>query len=132
MIYVDTSAFLSIFNTKDLNHKSAAIEWEKLVYSKESLICTNYVLLETFSLLQNRSGMMAVSVFQEDIIPVIKIEWVTVEIHNIGIKSLITANRRELSLVDCISFEVMRNLAIKKVFTFDKHFKEQGFICLPL
>jgi len=39
----------------------------------------------------------------------------------------LTAARRQLSLVDCISFEVMRRRGIKTAFTFDDHFAEQGF-----
>jgi predicted nucleic acid-binding protein len=37
------------------------------------------------------------------------------------------ANRRSLSLVDCVSFVVMRQLAIRDAFAFDRHFEEQGF-----
>jgi len=35
--------------------------------------------------------------------------------------------RKKLSLVDCVSFNLMRRLGVKKVFAFDPHFKEQGF-----
>jgi predicted nucleic acid-binding protein len=45
--------------------------------------------------------------------------------------ALLTANRRQLSLVDCVSFEMMRRLGIKTAFTYDRHFSEQGFECLP-
>jgi predicted nucleic acid-binding protein len=40
---------------------------------------------------------------------------------------LLVANRRDLSLVDCTSFEVMRRNGLEVVFTFDPHFHEQGF-----
>jgi predicted nucleic acid-binding protein len=33
--------------------------------------------------------------------------------------------------VDCTSFEMMRELGIHNAFTFDRHFAEQGFTCLP-
>lgn len=33
--------------------------------------------------------------------------------------------------VDCISFEIMRNLGMKTIFTFDSNFEEQGFHCIP-
>ena len=45
--------------------------------------------------------------------------------------ALLTANRRQLSLVDCISFEMMRRLEIKTAFTHDRDFAERGFECLP-
>jgi predicted nucleic acid-binding protein len=44
---------------------------------------------------------------------------------------MLAAVRKKLSLVDCVSFETMRVLKVTTAFTFDRHFKEQGFICLP-
>jgi predicted nucleic acid-binding protein len=34
---------------------------------------------------------------------------------------------RDLSLVDCVSFEIMRDLGIATTFSFDDHFAQQGF-----
>lgn len=45
--------------------------------------------------------------------------------------ALLAASRRKLSLVDCVSFEIMRTLGIKTVFAFDLHFAEQGFKSIP-
>ncbi len=75
--------------------------------------------------------MEAVRVFQEDIVPVLNIKWVDEIIHKIGISSLLAASRRRLSLVDCVSFEIMRQMGFKVAFTFDSHFRDQGFKCLP-
>ncbi len=63
--------------------------------------------------------------------PVLKVEWVDETIHQVGIASVLAAARRGLSLVDCVSFEIMRRLGIKTAFVFDHHFDEQGFECLP-
>jgi len=43
----------------------------------------------------------------------------------------VTADRRQLSLVDCSSFETMRRLGIKKVFSFGEHFREHDFEVIP-
>jgi len=44
-----------------------------------------------------------------------------------GVAALLTAGRRQLSLVDCVSFLTMRRLNLKMAFAFDRHFTEQGF-----
>jgi len=69
----------------------------------------------------------AVRQFQEDIVPILPVESVAPEIHRVGIAALLAASRRNLSLVDCVSFEVMRDFGIKSVFTFDDHFRQYGF-----
>ena len=88
---------------------------------------SNYILLETLALLQNRLGMEATRAFHDDLLPLINIEFVSSGAHRSGVAALLSASRRDLSLVDCVSFEVMRTSGINTVFAFDKHFKEQGF-----
>lgn len=130
-ISIDTSAFLAILNRDDDNHKAAKKLWKDLLYSDNVFISNNYVLVESFALIQRRLGIEAVRNFQEDILSLINIEWINDETHKAGISALLTASRRKLSLVDCVSFEIMRNSGIKTVFTFDPHFSEQGFKCIP-
>lgn len=129
--FIDTSAFLAVLDADDENHQKAKKKWEDLIYEEETLICSNYVVIEAFALIQNRLGMKAVSAFQEDVIPMLTIEWADESVHQAGVTSMLAANRRELSLVDCISFDIMRRLGIKTAFAFDRHFKEHGFECFP-
>jgi predicted nucleic acid-binding protein len=130
-VFVDTSAFLAVLDADDTHHVHARQVWQDLVTQKEPLVCNNYVLVETFALVQSRLGMMAVSILQNDIQPLISVEWVDEATHRAGASALLTAHRRQLSLVDCTSFETMRQLGIQRAFTLDQHFAEQGFDCLP-
>jgi len=125
--FVDTSAFYALLDADDENHAGSARVWREIMESDEAVVTTNYVLVETFALVQSRLGLDAVREFQEDIVPVLQVEFVTSEIHRLGIAALLAAARRNLSLVDCISFEVMRNSGIKSAFAFDSHFREYGF-----
>lgn len=129
--FIDTSAFIAILDADDNNHSRAKQEWLKLISSEANLISSNYILIETIAIVKKRLGITAVMAFHENILPVIDIEWIDETVHKIGISVLFSASRRKLSLVDCISFEIMRKLAIKNAFTFDSHFKEQGFHCFP-
>jgi len=126
-IFVDTSAFFALLDRDDLNHAKALKCWQAILEREETLITTNYILIECFALIQNRLGMDAVRAFQEDIVPLLVTEHVGPETHKSGIAALLAAGRRKLSLVDCVSFEVMRDLGIKTYFAFDPHFSEQGF-----
>ena len=129
--FVDTSALLAVLDADDQNHPKAKKQWETLIYGDSSLVSTNYVLIETFALVQHRFGIKAVNTLQEDVVPLLTIEWVDQSIHQEGLMAAITAGRKKLSLVDCVGFTVMRRMGIKAVFAFDKHFKQQGFRILP-
>jgi len=126
-VFVDTLAFLAVLNADDFHHQEAAAAWKSIVEKGAPLFTQNYVVLETFAVLQNRIGIAAARGFIEDIIPVMHVEWVTEADHGQGITAVLTAARRHLSLTDCVSFSIIRRLGLRKVFCFDKHFMEQGF-----
>lgn len=77
-IFVDTSAFLAVLDASDRNHKAAKPFWARIIISGENvLLCHNYILVETSAVLLRRIGMKAVRVFEQDIIPILHIIWVT-------------------------------------------------------
>jgi predicted nucleic acid-binding protein len=126
-VFVDTSAFLAVLDADDSNHQAAKGVWEKLLAGGTSLVCSNYVLVETLALVQTRLGMAAVQTFQHDIEPLLEVAWIGEAGHRAGVAALLTANRRRLSFVDCVSFQTMRQLDLDTAFAFDQHFDEQGF-----
>jgi predicted nucleic acid-binding protein len=129
-VFIDTSAFYALLDRDDTNNRKATKVWTGLLGAEHTLVTSNYILVEAFALMQNRLGLEAVRGFQEDILPLINIEFVSQEMHRSGIAALLSASRSSLSLVDCVSFEFMRSSGIKTVFAFDNHFKEQGFAVL--
>jgi predicted nucleic acid-binding protein len=130
-IFVDTSALYALLDRDDGNHPKAKKAWGEFINPENTLVTSNYVLVETFALLQSRLGFDAVRGFQEDMFPTLHVEFVTPGIHRLGVTALLSASRRGLSLVDCVSFEVMRDLGMKTAFTFNSHFREQGFDVTP-
>ena len=130
-IFIDTSAFYALLDRDDRNHQKGKKAWMEIVGDQPTLVTSNYVLVETFALLQSRLGLEAVRGFQEDVVPIVQVEFVTPEMHRAGTAALLSAGRRGLSLVDCVSFEIMRDSGVKVAFAFDSHFNEQGFDVIP-
>jgi uncharacterized protein len=130
-IFIDTAAFLAVLNADDQFHHAASQSWAKILSSDTTIFSSNYVILETTTLLQHRFGIESLRLFERDILPIIIIVWVDESIHKQGMSALLTANRRNLSLVDCTSFEIIRQIGVDNVFTFDPHFHEQGFSVIP-
>ncbi len=130
-IFVDTSAFVAVLDGSDKNHKPAKQFWEMTIKRGDVLVCHNYILVETSALILLRLGMEAVRVFEQDIIPILRIIWVTKEVHSAAVSAQLMAGRRTLSLVDCVSFEVMHRTGVRKAFAFDRHFRDYGYEINP-
>ena len=129
--FVDTSVFLAALGKDDINNILAAETLAELVENGEQLITTNYVLVESYALIQRRMGMNAIRDFQSHILPALTLVWISAEEHQHALKSFLSENRRNLSFVDCSSFDTIQRVGIDKVFTFDSHFREQGFEVIP-
>lgn len=129
--FVDTSAILPLLNRADSDYLAARRVWQTLAVEQAELITSSYVMVESVALIQSRLGMDAVRDFEEAIAPLLQIVWISEAIHQKGEAALLTANRRQLSLVDCISFVICHDRRLERVFAFDAHFAEQGFACLP-
>lgn len=130
-VFIDTSAFYALLDRDDVNHVRAKKAWTELLDNDSALVTSNYIVVESLALVQNRLGLHALRAFHEDLLPLVNIEWIDEPIHRSGLSALLAASKRRLSLVDCVSFEVMRKERIKTAFVFDPHFKEQGFHCIP-
>jgi len=127
MIFVDTSAFMALLDADDQQHTAAERIWQMLLQDDNELVCNNYVLVEAFSLIQRRYGIRVLRKFNEEAVPLLSVDWLDPEQHELAVSAVLTANRRGLSLVDCASFETMRRLGIRTAFTFDPHFAELGY-----
>jgi predicted nucleic acid-binding protein len=130
-IFVDTSALLAVLDADDVNYKAARPFWERIVTAGDTLVCHNYVLVEMSALVLRKLGLEALRVFEQDIVPILRVVWVTKGIHDGAASAQLLAARRGLSLVDCVSFEIMRRSGIRTAFAFDRHFHECGHEILP-
>lgn len=126
-VFVDTSALFSLLDAEDAGHGVAFPAWSGGIDDCAGFVTTNYVLVETISLVQRRLGIDAVRILIDEMLPMVDTLWVTDADHTTGLSLLLTAGRRQLSLVDCVSFTVMRRLGIREYLGLDPHFDEQGF-----
>jgi predicted nucleic acid-binding protein len=131
VIFVDTSALFALINSSDEFHQQAKDQWKLLLEKKDSLFSNNYIILESISLIQRRYGMEWIHALHTEVLSLIEISWVDESQHQAAVNTFLKSNRRQLSLVDCNSFETIRRLGIETVFAFDEHFREQGFNVIP-
>ncbi|MBI5508588.1 MAG: type II toxin-antitoxin system VapC family toxin [Deltaproteobacteria bacterium] len=131
-VFVDTSALYALIDKDDRHHQAALAELARLLEAQAPMLTTNYVLIEVLALVQRRIGVAAVRGLCDDLLPALGVEWISFEDHAAALAVLLAAGRRDLSFVDCTSFQIMRRLAIRDVLAFDPHFAEQGFGVRPV
>lgn len=126
-VFADTSAFFALGSAADQAHLAARKAWRGLRERDVELVTTSYVLLETSALLQRRLGLDSVRFFREELAPLVRVHWVDEELHERGLDLLLSRGKRDVSLVDAVSFVVCREEGIDEVFAFDRHFADEGF-----
>jgi len=126
-VFVDTSALYAVMDADDEVHSQARTAWRELIQTGVPLVTSNYVCVETTALVQARLGMGAARALFNDVLPVVTIVAIDEAHHANAVATLLGVNRRNLSLVDCSSFAIMRHRGIAAAFAFDRHFAQQGF-----
>ena len=126
-VFADTSGLLALLNTTDDNHARAERAFGNLRVRQVSLVSTSYVLVETYALVGRRLGLDAVRSFRADFAPLIDVVWVDETLHDAGLDMLLDRRKRLLSLVDAVSFIVMRQRSMAEAFAVDPHFEQEGF-----
>jgi len=126
-VFTDTSGLLALLNPDDVNHARAKQAFATLRARRASLVSTSFVLVETYALLGRRFGLEAIRRFREDFAPLIEVVWVDEPLHEAGLDLLLGRRTRRLSLVDAVSFVVMRQSTLHEAFAFDPHFEQEGF-----
>jgi predicted nucleic acid-binding protein len=126
VIFLDTSAIYAWADAADPNHHIAVERLQAILNSGEELLTHNYVLVESIALLQARLGLAAATKLAKDSTAFV-IEWVDDDLHASGIRQLERSTKRRVSLVDHISFLVMRRRRTLTAFAFDPDFTAAGF-----
>jgi uncharacterized protein len=127
LAFVDTSALYALLVRSDDRHADARRAFARLMADEAALVTSSYVLVEMYALLGRRIGLDAVAAFRDDFAPLLDVAWVDPATHDAVLDALIERGSHDLSLVDMVSFVVMRGRGIDEAFAFDRHFEEEGF-----
>ena len=130
-IFADTSGIYALLVSNNRMHKKAVKQFDHFSEAGAQLITSSFVLVETTALLQRRVGMESVYDFQTKVFPLFDVVWADTEWYQKAIQRLIIIGDKQVSLVDCLSFEIMEALEIKTAFSFDTHFEDMGFSLTP-
>lgn len=125
IVFVDTSALIALLDADDTRHTEARATLEWLRAGAE-LVTTNYVEIEAVAVAHRRLGRDAAARLVDALFPLMRVLWVDELIHTAGLAAYRTT-MGSASVVDRVSFTVMRANAIDIAFAYDADFQREGF-----
>ncbi|MCP5114164.1 MAG: PIN domain-containing protein [bacterium] len=123
--FVDTGYFIARVVPRDQWHKRA-VKAEK---QADSLVTSSLVINETISLLQGRGLFSTALEFLQGTRhqTSLRVIYPDAVLQSLAWDLFSRHGASGANAVDCVSFAIMRDLHIKKAFTFDGHFRTAGF-----
>lgn len=130
-VFVDTSAWFALLNKKDRDHQKIKNIYQTLLENSNTLITSNQVLGETFTLLRykvknNELPFKFIELVNDSIL--IKRVFIEEKTERAAVKILRNYKDHKFSYVDATSFAVMNRLELKYALSLDIHFAAAGFI----
>ena len=125
-VFLDTVYILALTNRRDQYHLQASSLVSQ--YAGYPMLVTDAVLLEVGNALARSHRQEAVAAIEQflssDDVEVVRL---TPGLFDQGLTLYKTHQDKTWSLVDCISFVVMREMGITSALTTDRHFEQAGF-----
>jgi len=132
--FVDTSDLIALENSVDQYHRTASRHWSELAKSSShSFVTSSYVFVEVVTLLNNRRLHSKAVELGKNLLTsrLFNLVHVDEELFDEAWALFQKHKDKKYSLTDCVSFQLMKRLAITEALTFDKHFVQAGFVKLP-
>jgi predicted nucleic acid-binding protein len=132
-VFVDTGAWFAIQATDDTHHEVARRTLPILVQVAESLVTSNLIVGETYTLLRLSKGYREAKRFLDTLAQSTKLERmpITENLERHAYEILHRYADHPFSFVDATSFALMRQQRIRHAFAFDSHFATAGFLRVP-
>lgn len=130
MTFVDSSALLAFLDRDAAGH-AAVVDCLATILAERRGVTHNYVVIETEALAHRRLGGSVARRMLEDVIPLLEVAWVDSELHKAAVSAHLRTLRRRSSLVDHVSFELMRRRDLRLALALDRDFSAAGFQLLP-
>ncbi len=133
-VFVDTGAWFAIQTIDDRHHKAADKTLSVLVETCKSLVTSNLVVGESYTLLRLTKGYREAKRFLDTLAQSGKLErlFITESLERHACEILYRYADHPFSFVDATSFAVMRQQRIRHAFAFDAHFATAGFLRIPM
>lgn len=131
-VFVDTSGFYALLVGRDDRHAAAGQVLRRAAERRRRFATTDYVLDETFTLLNARGHRRLIEPFADRVLhsKACRIEWTDSARFATTVAFFRKRLDQDWSFTDCLSFRVMAELGLREALTKDAHFEAAGFVAL--
>ena len=132
-VFVDSGAWIALSDTRDKYHEMAKSQFRILAEEKISLVTTNLVIAEVYTIIRRTGGYDPAMRFLHSTRESVRLKVLSSdkELDDRAEEILRKYMDQDFSLVDAVSFAVMQEREIKEAFAFDRHFSIAGFRLIP-
>ena len=124
-VFVDTSALYALLDEGDTHHEEASDALRRLVGAE--LVTHAFVVVETCALIGRRLPWAASERLIGGLLPVLDVRSVDADLYGAAMAAYRRSESARVSLVDQVSFALMRSLGIRRAFAHDDDFAREGF-----
>jgi uncharacterized protein len=129
-VFVDSVGLLAIIDKSDQWHPPSIVAYNQLLHDNRNLITTSFVLTECGNAASRRPYRRVVFQAREQFELMGNLMLPTPDDWDSAWVEYRQSPIYGPSIVDCISFQVMRRLGLTEVFSNDQHFANAGFTLL--
>ncbi len=129
-VFVDTSAFVAMFDKDDDMHSESIRLFEEIKNKKIRIVVTDYILSESITTAMARAGHRIAVTVGEFILSsrVVDLIWLDKQLKLKAWEFFKKYSDKHYSFIDCTSFVVMKETRVNHYFAFDDHFAKAGFV----
>jgi len=131
IIFVDTSAHFALANVRDVDHKAAERFLHELATKRVTMVVTNFIIAETYTLMLRKVGRDRAIEYIESLCEASEVVRVSEDDEKKAWEIILRYKDKDFSYVDATSFAVMERIGMRESFTFDRHFEQYGLNKLP-
>jgi uncharacterized protein len=129
-VFLDTVGLIALWDTDDQWHAVADAAYQQMVLQRRSSLTTSFVLLECGNAAARRTFHTDVCALRRTLELRNELVFPTNDDWAIAWAAYGRGEAGHASIVDHVSFVVMRRLGVTEAFTNDRHFQAAGFATL--
>jgi predicted nucleic acid-binding protein len=130
MVFLDTTAVMSLFDGRDTHHNESKTTFEKVLETRTKMALTDYILDECITTIlarvDHRTAMRAGEFILNS--RTIDLIWLDNAQKLAAWDYFKKHDDQGFSFTDCTSFVLMKEMKISHYISFDDHFKQAGFV----